>query len=416
MIYPCVHTVQARMKTGSSLFERYDRQFWILISGALINSFGFSTAFPFISLYLFLYRGIPMTDVGLLLLISALFGMIFQVAGGELSDRIGRKIMLASGLVVTIVSFGLLTLAVLGGAGYYEFLVLMCLLECGIGLYRSMPGIMIADSVPEGDRNGAFSILRIGWNLGFALGPLLGGVLATYSYATLFGLATVTSSLYLLIVLFLLRDTQPESVPEAQHAGYGEIWRDRTFLLFCVISFLAAIVYAQIFATYSTYSGSYGHVNESEIGVLYSLNGIMIVALQYSAARYLERFRLTTSLIAGTLLYAIGYGAVGLSTGFWPLAACMILITLGEIVYSPSAMNIVSRMAKPETRGRYMSFSDMMFGAGFAFGPAIGGFLMDRYADSIETMWLLMAGLLIICGFGFLLLRSRVGRQIDGLS
>jgi MFS family permease len=405
--------MQAREMMEGSLFERYDRQFWVLISGALINSFGFSLVFPFISLYLYLYRGISMTDVGLLLLVSSLVGMLFQLIGGELSDRIGRKTVLVSGLIINIISFGLLTLAILGGAGYLEFLALMCVLESAIGLYRSMPGIMIADTVPEGDRNGAFSLLRIGWNLGFALGPLLGGVLATYSYAVLFGMATVTSGIYLLIVLFLIKDTKPKMASVARGAGYGDVWQDRTFLLFCGIAVLVTLVYAQIFSTFSTYSGSYGGISAAEVGFLFSLNGFMIVAIQYPLARFLERFRLTTSLMAGTLLYAVGYGAVGLSVGFLPLAACMLLITMGEIVYSPSSMNIVSRMAKPETRGRYMSLADMMVSGGFALGPAVGGFLMDRYAGSIETMWLLLGGLLIACVFGQFVLRKMLSKKID---
>jgi len=396
-----------------SLLKRYDRQFWILISGALINSFGFSLVYPFISLYLYLYRGVSMTDVGLLLLTSALVGMLFQLIGGELSDRIGRKAVLVSGLIINVISFGLLTMAILNGAGYFEFLALMCILESAIGFYRSMPGIMIADTVPEGDRNAAFSLLRIGWNLGFALGPLLGGVLALYSYAILFGMATVTSGVYLLIVIFLIRDTKPKKASMAKDTGYKEVWHDRTFLLFCGIAVLVALVYGQIFSTFSTYSGSYGQISAAEIGLLFSMNGFMIVAIQYPLARFLERFRLTTSLIAGTLFYAVGYGAVGLSVGFLPLAACMLLITMGEIVYSPSSMNIVSRMAKPEVRGRYMSMADMMVSGGFAFGPAVGGFLMDKYAGSIETMWLLLGGLLIMCVLGLLVLRGKVRGKID---
>jgi Arabinose efflux permease len=397
-----------------SLFKRYDRQFWILISGALINSFGFSLVYPFISLYLYLHRGIPMTSVGLLLLVSALVGMLFQVIGGELSDRIGRKAVLVSGLIINIIGFGLLTIAILGDAGYFEFLALMCILESAIGFYRSMPGIMIADTVPAGDRNGAFSLLRIGWNLGFALGPLLGGVLAMYSYAILFGMAAVASGVYLMIVFFLIRDTKPKMASAAKDAGYGEVWRDRTFLLFCGIAVLIALVYAQIFSTFSTYSGSYGRISAAEVGLLFSMNGFMIAALQYPIARYLERFRITTSLILGTLFYAVGYGAVGFCAGFWPLAGCMLLITMGEIVYSPSSMNIVSRMAKLEVRGRYMSMADMMVSGGFAFGPAVGGFLMDKYTGSIETMWMMLGGLLIACVFGLLVLRRIVSRQIDG--
>lgn len=396
-----------------SIFSRYDRQIWILLGGSLINSFGFSLANPFISLYLFLYRGIPMAEVGLALLLAALIGMVGQVVAGELCDRFGRKIVMNLGLALSTVGFGLLTMAILSNASYGEFLVFLCLREMASGFYRNIPTIMITDMVKAGDRNGAFSLLRICWNLGFALGPILGGVIATYSYGIMFGVATVTSGIYLFISLFLLRDTRPENCGVEKSAGTGQVWRDHPFLLYCAISALITLVYAQMITTFSTYSGSYGQINETLIGILFSLNGFMVVFLQYPIAVFLERFRLTTSLIAGTLLYAVGFSIVGLCQGFWQLFGCMFIISLGELVFSPPSMNIVSRMASSENRGRYMSLSGVIGNAGFAFGPAVGGYLMDRYSGNIEIMWLLLGGLAFVCVFGFLFLRARISTKID---
>ena len=76
-------------------------------------------------------------------------------------------------------------------------------------------------------------------------------------------------------------------------------------------------------------------------------------------------------------------------------------------------MNIVSRMASTESRGRYMGFSGVINNVGFAFGPFVGGFLMDAFRGQIEIMWLLLGLLGVACVFGFLLLRQIVSPEID---
>ncbi|WP_424356910.1 MDR family MFS transporter [Methanocella sp. MCL-LM] len=398
---------------SEGIFKRYDKQIWILTGGSLINSFGFSIAYPFISLYLFKYRGIPMTDIGMALLIAAVIGLGGQLIGGELCDRIGRKAVMGIGLALNAVAFGLLTAAILFQANYFVFLALLCLREIAGGLYRNVPTVMVSDVAAPGDRNGAFSLLRIGGNLGFALGPIVGGVLATYSYAYMFAVTMITSTIFLLITIFLMRDTRPEKCGVTMAKGPANILADHPFLWFCIVSAAISLVYSQMLSTFGTYSGSYGQINETMIGLLFSLNGFMVVFLQYPIAVFLERFKLTTSLIAGSLLYAAGFGIVGLCTGFWPLFLCMFVISMGELVFTPPSMNIVARMASPENRGRYMSISGVLGNVGFAIGPFIGGFLMDVFSESIAFMWFILGLLAVVCVLGFLVLRSTVSGEID---
>ena len=74
-----------------NLLSRYDRQVWMLLGGSLISSFGISIAYPFISLYLFKYRGVSMGDVGLALLVAAMVGLLGQYLSGDLCDRMVGK-------------------------------------------------------------------------------------------------------------------------------------------------------------------------------------------------------------------------------------------------------------------------------------------------------------------------------------
>ena len=122
-----------------SLWSRYDPQVWVLLGGSLISSFGISIAYPFISLYLFKYRGVSMGDVGLALLVAAVVGLISQYLSGGLSDRIGRKVIMSVGLALNTVAFALLAMAITLNLSYAAFVLLLCFREVSGGLYRNIP-------------------------------------------------------------------------------------------------------------------------------------------------------------------------------------------------------------------------------------------------------------------------------------
>jgi MFS family permease len=398
---------------GESVFSRYDRQVWILVAGSLINTFGTSIAYPFVSLYLFKYRGVSMTDVGLALLVAASAGGVVSLAGGELCDRFGRKIMLNVGLFLQMVSFALMGYAILANMGLTEFMFLMVLKEISGGLYRNVPQVMVADIVQAGDRNGAFSLLRIGGNLGFALGPVFGGILASYSYAAMFIITALTSGAYMLISLRMLHDTRPDEKDIAAHRGHAPMWSNAPFLIYCAVSVIGSLVYSNLFTTFGTFSGGFVGVSESMIGLIFSLNGFMVVFFQLPITFYLERFKLTTSLILGSLIYAVGFALVGFSTSVWLLFASMFIITVGELVVSPPMQTLISKLAPPESRGRYMNVAGFIGGAGTAGGPAVGGYLMDRYTANIVMMWLILGALEAVCAVGYLALRLKLVSQMD---
>lgn len=398
---------------GDNIFSRFDRQVWVLVAGALINSFGTSIAYPFVSLYLYEYMHVSMTEVGFALMVAVAAGGLAQVASGEFCDRFGRKLMMNVGLLLQVVAFLLLAIAIMTHKGYNEFLILMVVKEIAGGLYRSVPQVMITDVVKPGERMEGFSLLRIGGNLGFALGPIFGGLLASYSYSDMFLLTALTSGAYMLISIFMLRDTLPSAAERAAGSHHVSVWKDRTFLIYCIISALISLVYAQMQTTFSTYSGGFAHLPEAQIGLLFSLNGFMVVFFQFPVARFLERYRLTTSLAVGSLLYAIGFGMVGLCKGFWTLFLSMFIMTVGELVTSPSSMAMIAQMTHPDDRGRYITVSGFISGAGNAAGPYVGGFLMDMYSSSIETMWAIMGTIMFSTIFGYLFLRTKMDTKID---
>lgn len=395
----------------------FDRRVWVLFVGMALNQFGMSIVMPFISIYLFVYQGESPALVGFAMFFSTFVGALFQLVGGEACDRLGRRTVFISGLILLIGSFLLLGWAVSVRAPYVYYLVLLSLTRVATGLFRPVPNVIAADIVPPEKRAEAFSILRIAHNLGFATGPIVGGLMAIVSYSSMFYLTAVTSTLYLALVLAFIGDTRACSTAVSRpRGGLGTILADRTFLVFAFLSFLVFVVYSQMYTPLSMYSKGFAGLSEPEIGVLLAINGIMVVALQYFVTLVADRYRMTTAMGVGVLLYAAGFALVSVSHGFALLALCIFFITLGELWFIPSQITLTTNLSSGDKRGRYLGFSGLMTNLGSAVGPLAGGLLLSLFSDRPWAVWLIVAAAGIGCALGVLYLKKMIPPEKDTAS
>lgn len=400
----------ARLRT---LVAGYDRRLWTLFVVQMIVSAGFGAAMPFVSLYFYRVLGVPMRIVGTIMLVSAGVSAAGRIIGGELSDRLGRRPLIASTL-------GIRTLLFLGMAGLvyikanYLVLALIFLLVRFAGAV-SQPALsaMVADIVPAARRVEAFGVLRIGGNAGWAIGPALGGFLISISYSLLFVLTAAATGIGMVLILLFTtesiktRETERFVLRQVLAAG-----RDRKFLLFCLFSLSLFLVMGQFASTLSVFSTTIVGITDVQLGFLYTLNGIVVVLLQWPAARVARRVGIRRALIAGSLFFAGGYFFVGLAHSYAILLLLMIVITTGEVLFSPSATTAVANMSPPDRTGRYMGFFGLAESLGWSAGPFIGGFLFDAFAHTPMILWGSIAGLGLIAAAGFAVTGDR-GPGID---
>ena len=392
----------------------FDKRVWVLFVGMALNQFGMSIVMPFISIYLFVYQGESPAMVGFAMFFSAFVGAVFQLVGGEACDRFGRRTVFVTGLILLIGSFLLLGWAVSVQAPYLYYLVLLSLTRIATGLFRPIPNVIAADIVPAEKRTEAFAILRVAHNIGFATGPIIGGLMAIVSYSSMFYLTAITSTLYLGLVLAFINDTRacrPSVVK--QRESIVSILGDRTFMVFTLLSFLVFVVYSQMYTPLSMYSKGFAGLSEPEIGLLLAINGIMVVSLQYFVTRVADRYRLTFAMSMGVLLYAAGFGLVSVSHGFAALAICIFLITMGELWFMPAQITLAANLATGDKRGRYMGFSGLMTNMGSAVGPLIGGLLLSVFTGSVWVVWLIVAAAGLACATGFIYLKRIVPAEKD---
>ena len=384
------------------MLRRYDRRFWSLLVIQLIVAVGFGAAMPFVTLYLHTQLGAPMTLVGSIMLISALVASFGRIGGGEVADHIGRRPLLLVGMTARVLVFALMALAIYLRWSVWTVGFIFLLVRLAGGAVR--PGLMamVSDVVLPENRVEAYALFRIGSNAGWALGTAIGGFLVSVSYGALFVLTTCASLMGLVLVALFVR----ESIRTAETERFAlkrvlDVGKDLRFLVFCIWSVLLFVVMGQFASTLAVFSTQSIGITEFQLGWLFTINGIAVVLLQWPAAWLAGRVGIRKGLVLGCLGYAIGYFTVGLVPGFSLLVGSMLIITIGEVIFSPTSMAAVANMAPSERVGRYMGFFGLTEALGWSLGPFLGGVLFDHLSGQPVLLWGLIAAVGVVAALGF---------------
>ncbi len=389
-------------------FKGYDRRIWVLFYGRMISSIGFSIVMPFLSIYLADRMGLPMTSVGLLFLASAVIGAFGQMIGGELADRLGRRPVMWVSMALRGAVFLGLSLVIALYTDFGAIAVLVVASSFMGSLFEPATNAMVADIVPPGRRLEAYGLLRVGQNVGWTLGPLLGGLLAMLSYASLFIVSALTSATVAMLIIMLVADPAHSiNRDRFRPRDLLQVRKVPLFLTFCLCSVPIFIVMGQMSSTFAVFSEKVVGVSTAEVGYLYAINGIMVVLFQFPVARYVAHFRTSYCLAAAAALYAVGYLIVSFSTSFSLLAVSMVLTTMGEITHSPSSMNMVASMSPERERGRYMGVFGLFTSFGSSTGPFFGGLLYDAFHGAPLLLWTGVALIAATSAVGYLYLHRR---------
>jgi MFS family permease len=368
--------------------------------------------FPFLTLYLTSRFEIGMTQVGVIFGLYSISSVLGSVGGGALTDRFGRKGMLIFGLVMSAASSVLL--------GFVNRIELVYPIVMVVGVLAESGGpaqqALVADLLPEEKRAEGYGIFRIVFNLAVAIGPLIGGLLASRSYLLLFLSDAFTSLLTALLVYFTLRETwspHERTITEPTvgdtFAGYRQVLSDRAFIGFMLASMLMTVVYIQMNTTLSVYLRDNHGVNAQGFGYILSLNAGMVVLFQFFITRWVTRYRPLGVMAAGALVYAFGFAMYGVVSAYSLFLLAMGIITIGEMMVSPVGQAIVMRLSPEEMRGRYLA----VFGFTWVLPAAVGPLLAGLILDNLNPNWLWYASGLVgaLSALGFYLLEWRVGRS-----
>jgi MFS family permease len=278
---------------------------------------------------------------------------------------------------------------------------------------------MMADLIPSERRADAYSLLRTSNNLGVAMGPAIGGMLVATSYTFAFYIAAGGMILYSLLVTLRFRETLPShsarrslgATPSVStqklFSGYTQVFGDRPYMTFIFLTILVMIPASMLWVLLSVFVKQNYAIPENQYGFLPTTNALMVVFLQVAVTQITKRYRSLPVLAVGSLCYAIGVGSIAWMTGFWGFWISMVIMTIGELIQSPTASTYAANRAPADMRGRYMSLYGLTWPVGAGVGPVLGGWLNDNIRPQAIWIGALVIGLLSSLGFGLMALAER---------
>lgn len=389
----------------------YPRQFWLIFWGMLISTIGTSMAWPFMVVYVSGKLHMPLLTVTSLITLSSVMAFISSLIGGTIMDRLGRKWVMVMSLFFNGLGYFLLSRA----ETYSTFAAIMALNGIVNPLYRIGADAMMADLIPPQKRPDAYSLLRMGNNLGISIGPAVGGFVTSVSYTLAFSFAALGLGLYGLLMALFSTETLPErdgiaSTPTNEPlGGYGSVLTNRPFVgmvsAFAVVQICASLIWV-LMAVYS--KTNYG-VNENQYGWIPTTNAVMVVLFQYLVTHVTKKFQPLKALAMGAFFYAGANFLVAFSSAFWGFWVSMVIMTMGELILVPTSNTFAANLAPPDQRARYMSVYALTWSIASAIGPIFGGLLSDLIDPRAVWFGGSMAGLVGLAGF--LLLERSIRRQ-----
>ena len=198
----------------------------------LLSTIGSSMIWPFLMVYASERLNLPLTQTASLVTINSAASLIMTFAAGQITDRVGRKMV----MVVSLLSNAVVYLFLSHAATYTQFAVLMVMLGASNPLYRVGADAMLADLVSPDKRADAYSVLRMSNNAGIAIGPSVGGFLAAASQYLAFYFASAGLFIFGLLILFFAVETLPAEGKEEpaqkkeRWGGYDRVLKDWPFI------------------------------------------------------------------------------------------------------------------------------------------------------------------------------------------
>ena len=410
----------------SSFWRDLPREGRLMLSIVVLEFLGTGLVLPFHVVYLHEVRGFALSDVGLLLGLPPLMGLLVVGPGGSAIDRLGARRIQMGVLVLMFVGNVVLAFATT------QLVAAVALSITGIAFGMSWPAwqSVVASVIPSELRQRYFGVNFTLLNLGIGLGGVVGGffvdVSDTRTFQTIY-LADAASYLPALLLLLgplrhVARRVVVDVTDDTTPMGYLAVLRSPAMATLTVLSFVSSFVgYSQLNAGMPAYARGVGEVSTRGLGLAFAANTLVIVLLQLVVLQRIEGRRRTRVIAVMSVVWAGAWLLLGMS-GLVPgtagatllVASCAAVFAFGETLLQPTIPALVNDLAPDHLRGRYNAVSSGAFQLAAVIAPPIAGFLIGRALGDVY-IGLLVVGCLVCGVVAIASLEHRLSPEVNGV-
>ncbi|EJL72155.1 arabinose efflux permease family protein [Chryseobacterium populi] len=373
----------------TSSFKGLSQESWMLALVMLINRSG-SMVLPFLGVYMTAHLHFSIENSGVILSFFGIGSVLGSWFGGMITDKIGEYRVQSLSLLLSVPLFCLIPLfkTEVGLAGI--ILAQSIVSET----FRPANSVAITKYAKPENITRAFSLNRMAINLGFSIGPALGGILSAISYEFLFFSNALAALLAGLMYIWFFGKRNKLAVRKAKKVKEAVFikkenspYRDTKFLIYCFFCMLFSICFFQLFSTLTIFYKDTAHLSQQSIGYILGYSGFLIVLLEMAFVQIAEKyFKLAFTMLLGTFLCGFSYAMMAFDYSMITLVVSMTILCIGEIWTLPFMSTITALRSGENNKGAYMGLNGISFSIAFIITPYAGTLIAEKFGFTV--LWL----------------------------
>lgn len=358
---------------------------WWLSLIMLINRSG-AMVFPFMSIYLTHHLHFTEIQAGWILSSYGMGSMVGVLAGGWLADKYGSFIVQFISQILSGIGWLLLSQVTM-----YEQLIFLVFFQSMISdAFRPANNSSVTAFTDFHNRTKSFSLNRMAMNMGYTVGPAIGGIFATISYTWLFwgdGMSCIISAFFFIFLFrrhFFDKDKKSQENNANQLLKQSNPLKDSLFLCFTGCTILFGTLFFQLLFTLPVYYANIYKINEAYIGTLLAINGFFVFFTEMTFVYLIgNRINHQKLIVVGIVVTGISFYMLNWIIHPAWLILSMVVISVGEIMTMPFIQTYVANRAPQGGLGRYLAFYSFAYSVSLIIAPLIGMWTIKTYGFTI---------------------------------
>ncbi|MCT3692961.1 MFS transporter [Elizabethkingia anophelis] len=366
----------------------------------LINRSG-SMVLPFLGVYMTDQLEFSIKESGIVLSFYGVGSVIGSWLGGYFTDKFGEYRVQSISLFLSAPLFLLIPIFT-----SVEGMALIILLQSIISeTFRPANSVAITKYARPENLTRAFSLNRMAINLGFSIGPALGGILSSVSYELLFITNAVGAILAGIFYVRFFRKRhkiyqkkmKEKSMVKDTLEKERSPYRDSPFLVYCLLCAIFSVCFFQFFNTIPIFYKEVAHLDQKSIGYILGYSGFIIVVLEMLVVNFADKYlTIAKTLLYGILMCAAAYAMLAINHHISLIMLSISILSVGEILVLPFMSTITALRSGKTNQGAYMGLNGMTFSISFIITPLLGTSVASDLG--FNTLWIGSGAVLALAG------------------
>ncbi len=390
------------MKNIITQYSGLKREIYVLFVGRIVTAMG-SFVWPMLTFLLTTKLGFSDGLATALIATAGLISLPLALLGGKLADRYPRKNII---ILFDCLTVSLYVLAAMLPIGNHTAAIIFF-----ASLFQTIESpaydALNADYSTTVQREKAFSLSYLGYNLGFVFGASLGGVLFEFHTNLAFLLNGLSIFVSTALIFFFVKPENAVSDTGDQEESFGEYEKplDSSLSILQVLKQRRVVLSILLIGCFASMCSNtmgvllplqlkeqMGQHGAAVFGYLNSLNGFVVILFTPILTMVLKRLTEIPKSILGLGLFLAGMALFMAGGPIWLLFVGMFIYTLGEVVSVLGNNPYTSRRIPASHRGRIGGVTSVLYSVFFTLVQYGISFVLVVAEGNYRLLWLIFIG------------------------